>query len=237
MAALAAIAVKDKRYLRSIVREVGEGLYEVRLFVPIATGEYLPKWVEVDTCFPKNDQGRWLYARLARSPRSGIPVIWPALIQKAVAKLNDKHKIFKPDDGYQGIGAGGSSARAFEVLTGRRSHFLWVKQVSDPYLWSEFQRASSGDYMTASSCAGGEGIYDNHAYTVIGVEYHTGQRQVKMRNPWGRKSPANLYGGDGVFAIPLPMFRKYFKRTVRSRRCSPAQYHDWLGRPRDPQSG
>ena len=232
MAVMAAIAVKDKRYLRSIIREAGDRLYEVRLFVPLANGKYRPEWVTVDTCFPKNDHGRWLYARLVRSPRTGLPVIWAAFVQKAVAKLNEEHKIFKPNAGYQGIGKGASSARAFEVLTGHRSRVLWVKQASDGQVWSEFQRAANGDYMTASTFAEGPGIYDNHAYTVIGIEYSDGQRLVKMRNPWGRKSPANLYGGDGVFAISLPMFRTYYHRIVRSRRCSPARYHDWLGRPR-----
>ena len=55
-----------------------------------------------------------------------------------------------------------------------------------------------------------DGIIDGHAYSLLGVTEHDGQRFVILRNPWGSTEPGNDGKNDGVFELPLDKFAQQY---------------------------
>jgi hypothetical protein len=218
LASLAAIAVQDKQYLRSIIKDQGNGLYSVRLFAPDGQGGFAPRWITVDSRFPMANPDQLAYARVVDSPKTGAPPIWVPVIEKAFARLNEEMPIVNNVAGYDGIGNGGWMDSALRALTGQPSHSIDVGHSTDTQLWSEIQRGDRGDYVTTGTFRGRPGIVAHHAYTIIGTDHSKGYPLVKLRNPWGCCTPENPKGGGGVFSISLEIFKEYFDIITTSAR-------------------
>jgi hypothetical protein len=222
MASLAALAYQDPDFVRSMIRDLGQGVYSVRLYAPNHQGQYSEQWVVVDSAVPLGSTNQPLYGRVFRPVPRGTAAIWPVLVEKAIVRLNDEYHIFSKHLGYQGIGQGGNRAVVLQVLTGQSTGTLNVAQewYCDEDVWQVVARADQGDYVTAATWKAVPGLPADHSYTILGTEWRGNERRIKLRNPWGAITPDNRFGGDGLFSLPMSTFRAHFEYVVSAPRCS-----------------
>lgn len=220
-AALAAVAQRDPGAIQQGVKDLGNDVFSVRFFNFDRAGNASAQWVDVDADFPfYKDKNTWAYMQ---STQKGE--LWPALVEKAYA-------VFKAGGSgdYDTIGQGGFESDVLEALTGRWCEDQGLAEGPDDAIWRRLKRASdNGQAMTAGTYSPKEGeddprygdktkIWENHAYTVMGVfERGRGrdkQRMVRLRNPWGESEPDGNGKNDGVFAITLAEFREKYESVT-----------------------
>jgi len=123
-------------------------------------------------------------------------------VEKAYAKLWG---------GYDKIGGGGSPATAMYMLTGKSvsQHGLGAHANTDAVYADLKQGMDNKDLMAAATSNLAkpiDGIEKGHAYTILGVSEHDGEKWVQLRNPWGNTEPGNDGNNDGVFEITVKQF-------------------------------
>ena len=237
MAALASIAKTDANYIRQIVQDGGGTTATVRLFeyVPVSSFEhkYVPHYIQVDKSIVKRKQGEAQYAQ--------GDALWVHMIEKGYVAGNfggnltgDDHLLkpigTEPSSSYAKVHAGGSSAHAFSVFTGKDAERQQTQDTAEDAILNKLQAAltanqaiaagtrllTSDEVSEGSGQSAGEakkaGVVAGHAYSIVEVDV-AGQR-IKVRNPWGNYGLTETgtvdEGGTGEFWLPIATFKDRF---------------------------
>lgn len=128
----------------------------------------------------------------ARQANDGA--IWPIILEKALAKMQGNYYHIAGGQGYNGI----------RFMRGGPWHRKEIKFMTPDQIWDFIgDKLGNGDLITAGTPGTSDskkdkwGIVQSHAYTVAGrVTLSTGEKLVRIRNPWGRDSYRGQFGAD-----------------------------------------
>lgn len=174
----------------------------------------------------------WVYAKsLDRTE------IWPAVMEKAYAKWRTSNTTDFPN--YPAISGGDPVMACAQLIRGKRTYKsnsgtsaddLWSfvrrnslsrRTINPMVAWTYSSQPAGTNYASAHVVA-------NHAYSVIGWDYHKNEKYIVLRNPWGTHHatldtragtwyahqvsywasiPLNT---NGVFSMKVATFKKYF---------------------------
>ncbi len=193
LSTLSAIAARDPKRIKELVRENDDGTYTVT---------FATRSITVDDVLHVRANGQPLYAASAKSQ-------WAAIVEKAYAELKG---------GYPALN-GGEAADVLREL-GSATRELVHNELKSDDLWTALQSASAAVFSTfqSSRLYANSGIQPQHAYAVIGTREAAGKRYVTVRNPWGEGEP-DLDGiDDGVFELELSDALARFKRVEYATR-------------------
>ncbi len=191
------------------------------------------EFVEVDELCPCNPSTQ----RLIYASSYDEGEIWPAVMEKAYAKWKTGNTTQKPDYSKLAWGdpveacrqlIGGTPTYMFNnEMTARqisnvvRYNSLDRKTINPMVAWTYSSQPAGCDYASAH-------IVASHAYSILGWDNDGSQYYVVLRNPWGtypgvldrlggnyagvinRLWNAFPYGQNGVFAMKVETFKKYF---------------------------
>jgi hypothetical protein len=190
----------------------------------------LPYRVRVDDFFPCDlKTGKPLYA----SSKEGT--IWSMLCEKAFAKIYGSYRSL----------ASGFSRNAFQDLTGfptGQRRFTEVSPGTDEAdaLWKDLVAFDRDHYLLSLSTVGkdvwsqrGEtppednlGLVTGHAYALLRVEtLKSGERLVRIRNPWGRFEWKGEWSDDSDKWTPE--IEEELGMTTAERKCEDGMF--WMG--------
>ncbi len=206
LAAMAAIARANPRAIRRLIRDNGDGTYDVTLYLHENFWDFTrSSHVEtVSSSFPTNAEGKPEYAGFGDQGPGG-PELWVMLIEKAFAQY---------EGGYEDI-VGGNPGEAMEMLM-VGEHTTWDTDDYSPERLGELihQAMADGDPVTASTRkiagmsaskkeeAEDVGIVGGHAYAIRGV--NVGAQTISLQNPWGNSH---------IVGLSLSDFQTYFYRA------------------------
>jgi hypothetical protein len=240
IAAMSSVAWARPYQIANMTRATGAGQHQfrnmIRFYKPDSGGQ-IEREVEVTDYVPVvSGTSNFLYARSSEAGE-----IWPAVYEKAYAKL-----LTNTNSDFPNIPATafGDPVWATAQLTGGRRQYLWTSGMSADDIWNKVRGHSMSyrtfDPMTAWTYSSGAASPDkivysdanlvaNHAYSILGWEYHNGKKYIILRNPWGSVEatagalntnwvaydiswwrPINLAQIDGTFGIEASVFKKYF---------------------------
>jgi hypothetical protein len=173
------IAITDPADIKSMIQQNANGTETVRLYEPSmsrASVAFQPEAVTVSNAFPSYsvDSGA------GQDVVSGVKVIWPQVLEKAVATL---------DGGYAAIANGGSPVVAMEQLTGKAAVGYAPGKLSVTALESDITAKDLIVMDTANSASLPDGLVGDHAY-MFGSLSASGS--VQLLNPWGFDQPAAI---------------------------------------------
>lgn len=236
IAALSAVAWATPYRIAHLTRAIGQGQQQftnlAKFYKPDGAG--LDKEIEVTDTVPVNStSGNFIYCRSSEAGE-----IWPAVMEKAFAKLETGTSTDHPD--ITATGWGDPVYATAQLNGGHRSYYgndtlsadqIWDlvrgnsmgRRTFNPMTCWTYGTAPDGlDYSDAN-------IVGSHAYTVLGWDYHCAKKYLIIRNPWGQKEgtvgsrsgtvymhdiswwrPIQLANPDGTFAIEASAFKQYF---------------------------
>ena len=237
IAALSAVAWAVPHRIAHKTRATGPSqpqFYNSINFYKPDTGGTIDKEIEVSDTVPvSNTSGNLIYCRSSESGE-----LWPAIYEKAFAKLTTGTSSDHPDITATGWG---DPVYATAQLTGNSRYYYGNSGKTGDQLW-DIVRANSVSrrtvnpmtcwtYGTAPSglSYSSANIVGSHAYTVLGWDYRSGKKYIVLRNPWGQTEatvgvhsgtvymydiswwrPIAMTNPDGVFAIEADIFQQYF---------------------------
>jgi hypothetical protein len=209
LSAMAAIAAVNPAAISRLIKDNGDGTYDITLYVRAHFWSALSPTVVkgVTPTFPATETGQAAYAQPGHRSRNG-PEIWPMLIEKAYATLQG---------GYDEI-IGGFGADAMEAVTGKESKSYSVSSFTDQQMMqilklnldAKYAITAGSDWSFVASFVPGmtyedagawkkHNIVASHEYAVKSV--NVGAMTLDLKNPWGANDLDNL---------PCTVFRKYF---------------------------
>lgn len=237
IAALSAVAWSTPYKISHLTRATGQNNDQftnlVRFYKPDSNGQ-IDKEIEVtDTVPVSNTTGNFIYCR-----SSEMGEIWPAIYEKAFAKLETGTSTDHPDITATGWG---DCVWATAQLNGRNRHYYGNSSMTGDQIW-DLVRSNSVSRRTIHPMTcwtygtapdglsyADANIVGSHCYTVLGWDYHCGKKYLIVRNPWGYKEatvgtrsgtvtmfdvswwrPIQLANPDGTFAIEAKSFQQYF---------------------------
>ena len=173
--ALAEIPGRIERIFLNNDNKVNEhGIYGVNFYTlgikhTVIVDDYLPL---------DSDWGTTLFAHVGSDN-----ALWGPILEKAFAKYHGN---------YEHI-IGGHPSYSLRTLSGAPFYTMDHAEKTADEIWDELQSTDHADDIIQMGTPGNndqdsnaDGLANGHAYTVIGVtELSTGQRLVKLRNPWG----------------------------------------------------
>lgn len=202
-----------------------------------ANGNGAAQSVEVSENVPVTKTTRnWVYARSLDATE-----IWPAVMEKAYAKWRTNNLTDFPN--YPAISGGDPALACAQLIGGNRTYKtnsgtsagdLWSfvranslsrRTVNPMVAWTYASQPSGTNYQSARVVA-------NHAYSVLGWDYYNNEQYIVLRNPWGTHhatldtragvwsahhisySAAVPLNTNGVFAMKVATFKKYFAKTA-----------------------
>lgn len=204
IATLSSLAQSDPQAVEELIRDNGDGTYDVRFFKMVGF-QGRPVHVTVDSDLPY--RGVLRQRSFAANSKAEL---WVSLVEKAFAQLRGS---------FGAIAKGGKPDEVMAVLTGR-PHWrlpMYSFSTAEP-LFEKLQShlARRGLVVAATIQESdqrelrGTGLVDNHAYSVLGVSEEGGARYVLLRNPWGKGEPGRDGENDGVFKLPIEQFQQHF---------------------------
>lgn len=213
IAALSAVAWAMPYRIRHLTRATGQGQDQftnlIQFFKPDSAGK-IDKEIEVTDRVPLNSSGGFLYARSSEAGE-----IWPAVYEKAYAKLKTGTTGDRPDILAT---AWGDCVWATAQLTGGKRHYYDNAAETADKLW-DLVRANSVSRrtinpMTAWTYGSGDdapkkvvyadaNVVGSHCYTVLGWDYRDGRKYIVLRNPWGNTEATvqNLTGTAWLYDV------------------------------------
>ncbi len=197
VAAMGAVANNNPKAIQDMIKDNGDGTYDVTLhlhqgFFSFLTGS--EETVTVTGNFP--NKGTIENPELAYSKYGNEKELWPMLIEKAYAQYKG---------GYDKIEFG-NSGNAMQILTGESTTTFLTATTSDMDLISIIKVATTnGKPITASSILFEEGderkakskslqVYEHHAYVVLSVDENN--KTIELHNPWGHHHPPAINIAD-----------------------------------------
>jgi Calpain family cysteine protease len=237
IAALSSVAWARPLHIANMNRAGQQSFKNMIRFYRVDSGGVVDREVEVTDRVPLDSRGgTFLYARSSEAGE-----IWPAIYEKAYAKW----RLGTAGD-FPNIPAiaGGDPVAATSQLTGGRRQYIWTSNTTADALWTKVRSHSLSyrtfDPMVAWTYPSGDaspdkvnyntaGIAANHAYSILGWEWHNGNKYIILRNPWGFFEgtvgalnttwasydvswwrPITLNAIDGVFAMEASAFKRHF---------------------------
>ncbi|MCL4799048.1 MAG: hypothetical protein KJ025_05630 [Burkholderiales bacterium] len=195
IAALSALAWAAPFRIQHLTRATGPNQQQfvnlIRFYKPDGNGA-LDKEIEVTDTVPLNGSGGFIYCRSSETGE-----IWPAVYEKAFAKLKTGTTTDHPDITATGWG---DCVFATAQLNGGKRFYYDTASRSGDQLWDIVRSNSMGgrtfNPMTAWTYSSGDAapkkvvyadanIVGSHCYTVLGWDYRNGQKYLILRNPWG----------------------------------------------------
>lgn len=195
IAALSAVAWSKPFQIAQMTRATGAGqqsFVDMMRFYKPDSGGVLDKQIEVSETVPQTMGGNFIYARSSEASE-----IWPAVYEKAYAKLKTGTSSDHPDITAT---AWGDCVWATAQLTGGHRFYYGTASRSADTLW-DLVRGNSMSYrtfnpMTAWTYSTGEAadrhlnyssatVVASHCYTVLGWAYYNNRKYIVLRNPWG----------------------------------------------------
>jgi hypothetical protein len=218
IAALSAVAWARPYQIRHMTRATG--LHQehftnmIRFYKPDSNGQ-LDKEIEVTDAVPLNSAtGNFIYARSSEAGE-----IWPAVYEKAYAKLKTGTTGDKPDILAT---AWGDCVWATAQLTGGKRHYYHSSSHSGNQFWDIVRSNSMGrrtfNPMTAWTYSSGTAsekkivysdanIVASHCYTVLGWDYRNNKKYIILRNPWGNTEATVATLDSTVFLYDISWWR------------------------------
>lgn len=211
IAALSAVAWAMPYHIKHLTRAIGPGQQQftnmIRFYKP-DSGGVVDKEIEVTDTVPLNSAtNNFIYCRSSEAGE-----IWPAVYEKAYAKLVTGHTGDHPDITAT---AWGDCVWATAQLTGGKRHYYATASHSADALWN-LVRANSLSYrtfnpMTAWTYSSGQAseqkivysdanVVASHCYTVLGWAFRNDRKYIVLRNPWGNtEATAGALAGTVFF--------------------------------------
>jgi hypothetical protein len=203
LAALAAVAKANPALIEQMVKDNGDGTYDVTIYKDKGwfKKDLQPTVVKVTSSFPTDAAGNPIYAQKGSTDAKG-PALWVMLIEKAYAQSKG---------GYNKI-EGGFGAPALEAITGKASTKYTVSDYDETTIVNTLDNLIN--HMGYAVTAGADwawfksteekakkdvGAILNHEYTVVGV--NVAANTIDLRNPWGE---------ENLTALPVAKFKQYF---------------------------
>ena len=197
MAALAAVARANPAAIERLIKDNGDGTYDVTIYEDEGwfSKDLQPKVVKVTATFPTMAGGGIPYAGKGDTGPKG-PELWVMLIEKAWAQNKG---------GYSVLNEGGYAEAAMEGITGRASSQLEVEDYSDAELAKKLAAALAAKKAVTTSSKGTKKKMDEHKI-VGGHEYavravDTAALEIDLQNPWGP---------HGDIKLAMSVFRQFF---------------------------
>lgn len=175
-------------------------------------------------CRSSEDQETWpaIYEKAFAKLKTGVNHDMPDITQTAwgdsvwaTAQLNGGRRSYFNTNNH-------SADDLWNIL---RTHCLSYRTFDPMTAWTYSTGDDSPDHVDYSSAQ----VVGSHAYTVLGWAYQDCQRWIVLRNPWGSFEassnvldativmydlswwrPITLKNSDGVFAMEISAFKKYF---------------------------
>lgn len=195
IAALSAVAWALPHQIRHLTRATGQAQDAftnlVQFYKPDSGGQ-LDKEIEVTDTVPLDARGNFLYAR-----SSEVGEIWPAIYEKAYAKLKTGITSDHPD--ILATASGDCVGATAQLTGGRREYHNTANNTADK-LWDIVRANSLGgrtfNPMTAWTYPSGDkapkkvvyadaNVVGSHCYAILGWDYRNGRKYIILRNPWG----------------------------------------------------
>jgi hypothetical protein len=196
IAALSAVAWAMPYRIKHLTRATGAAQEQftnmIHFFRP-DSGGMLDREIEVTDAVPLNTAtNSFIYARSSETSE-----IWPAVYEKAYAKLLTGHTGDRPDITAT---AWGDCVWATAQLTGGRRYYYGTSSTSADELWNLIRANSLSrrtfNPMTAWTYSSGQAsekkiiyadanIVASHCYTILGWDYRNDRKYIILRNPWG----------------------------------------------------
>jgi len=201
LAALGALARTNPDAIRNMIKDNGDGTYDVTLYDYnyFFSTERSPQVVTVKPEFMTTDSGVHPYTKTGDNNE-----FWVMLIEKAFAQY---------EGGYSDIEGHNYGGNALELLTGKTQTRVQISSLTEAEIITNLKTLVDDGYaITIGSvqseegskktlAAGNAGILTNHDYVVRGVDEQN--KTLNLYNPWGRKH---------LPAIPVADVKQFFRR-------------------------
>jgi hypothetical protein len=199
IAGLASVAKVKPEVLAKNLTASRDGSYTVT-FYERKEGQTRPTPVKVKVDGTFAHRGSMLEYGGARSAKE----LWPLIYEKAYAAWKGSFTAIE----------GGMSATTLEALTGKKPGFFPVDDaLGADHVWKQLQavsNASTAVVALSKPWNPGQGMVEDHAYSVLGISTKNGERFVTLRNPWGETEPGRDGKNDGIFTMKLSEFLEAF---------------------------
>lgn len=184
VAVLAAIARVRPDFIKSMIKDNGDGTYTVTFHTKQGFsglfGSRSNKSVTVDSKFWTDGKGNPVYAKKGDTAADGKPELWVMVVEKAWAKLHGS---------YTDIEGGKVDDDAREAVTGKDVDYVDPTDFTDAELTKKVEAAwkakkpvifwSHGDEKSKKLTK--NGVVTNHEYALNGVS----GGKFNLYNPWG----------------------------------------------------
>eukprot|EP00698_Gefionella_okellyi_P002955 TRINITY_DN12797_c0_g1_i1.p1 TRINITY_DN12797_c0_g1~~TRINITY_DN12797_c0_g1_i1.p1 ORF type:complete len:977 (-),score=197.34 TRINITY_DN12797_c0_g1_i1:179-3109(-) len=156
-------------------------------------------WVIVDDYIPTRSE-KPCFAR-----SSADNEVWVCLLEKAYAKVYGS---------YQDLIAH-SPSEALAALTGGTVDNIFVSQMPPDELWTRLVRYCSEGWMIGASSekTSGQGIVQDHAYSIMAAETVGEFRLVKFRNTWGKSEWTGEWSDNSDLWAKHPQVQRQLNHT------------------------
>jgi hypothetical protein len=200
------------------------------------SGGALDKEIQVSETIPLTMGGSYIYARSSESGETWPAVYEKAFAKFVTGTTTDMPDITRTAWGDCVLATSqlnGGSRQYFytrdhsadDLWNILRSHCLSYRTFHPMTAWTYSSGDASPDNVDYSSA----NVVGSHCYTVLGWAYRDCRRWIVLRNPWGNTEatasvlddtismydvswwrPLTLKNSDGVFAMEISAFKKYF---------------------------
>ena len=190
MAGMAATAQADPKAIENLVKDNGDGTYNVTLY-----DHGKQQTVRVDSALPSQANGSPSYAGYGSTDKEGHHELWPALIEKAYTVMNGK----KGKQSYADI-EGGLPGNAVEALINKKPLHYRPSNYGDEEVVTMVEAALVQHIPVSCATLGDADVtpalkklfkqynaYADHSYTFKSVD--VGSKMLQLRNPWGIEHP------------------------------------------------
>lgn len=201
LAPLAACAATNPKIIEEMLKDNGDGTFDVRLFV-----DGKERIETVDRDLYVDEEGKPVYCRGDEPSTPDEMVMWAALIEKAFAQFKKT---------YGKLGRGGDEADTLKQITGKDTTTRTVGKQSIEDLYDLVRDALDKKLPVCCSTPEGDndddefkkltnGLVLGHVYSIIDAKIgDNGVRYLRLRNPWGSDEVGKDDKDDGCFWIPL----------------------------------
>lgn len=204
LAAIAAVARANPKALEKLIKDNGDGTYDVTLYVKknFLSWSRSPTVIKVKPEFPQMADGTPAYAKM------GDNELWVMLLEKAYAQY---------EGSYKGID-GGYTEKAMGVLTGENGKSYKIKNYTEKELLEAISEAIKNKQPIVadskkigkkdkekSKLAKGLNIIGGHSYPVKSVSGNN----ISLQNPWTNVNTEDSADNYDI-TLSISDFKKYF---------------------------